>query len=247
MEKQTMTTNQYNDMHDTNNEFGIQVYQADINPAPRCACTLLLDISGSMSGAPIAELNEGVKRFFEEICKDDFARFSVETAVVTFGGGYDKVEVAMPFTSCAEVQGVDAPEFVAGGSTPLGKALDLGLNLLNKRKGEYKRQGVGYYQPWMVLLTDGAPTDSWKAVAQRVRNQCENRKLVLIPVGVGDEVDMNVLAQISPANRPPKRLQGLRFIEFFEWLSASMGAITRSSTNDNGVELPETDGWSVVM
>jgi uncharacterized protein with von Willebrand factor type A (vWA) domain len=28
-----------------------------LNPEPRCPCLLLLDTSGSMEGAPIAELN----------------------------------------------------------------------------------------------------------------------------------------------------------------------------------------------
>jgi hypothetical protein len=31
------------------------------NPEPRCPCLLLLDNSGSMRGAPISELNEGLK------------------------------------------------------------------------------------------------------------------------------------------------------------------------------------------
>ena len=30
------------------------------NPSPRCACMLVLDTSGSMSGAPIHELNQGL-------------------------------------------------------------------------------------------------------------------------------------------------------------------------------------------
>ena len=29
------------------------------NPEPRCPCILLLDVSGSMSGRPINELNTG--------------------------------------------------------------------------------------------------------------------------------------------------------------------------------------------
>ncbi|OKT80193.1 hypothetical protein ACN75_30035 [Escherichia coli] len=32
------------------------------NPEPRCPCILLLDVSGSMSGRPINELNAGCKR-----------------------------------------------------------------------------------------------------------------------------------------------------------------------------------------
>ena len=33
------------------------------NPEPRCPCLLLLDTSGSMAGAPIAELNAGLVTF----------------------------------------------------------------------------------------------------------------------------------------------------------------------------------------
>ena len=44
-----------------------QVPFADVtfvdNPEPRCACVLLLDASGSMSGKPIAQLNAGLKQF----------------------------------------------------------------------------------------------------------------------------------------------------------------------------------------
>lgn len=32
-----------------------------MNPEPRCPCVLLLDVSGSMSGAPLAELNSGLR------------------------------------------------------------------------------------------------------------------------------------------------------------------------------------------
>jgi len=33
------------------------------NPEPRCPCVLLLDVSGSMNGKPISELNAGLTTF----------------------------------------------------------------------------------------------------------------------------------------------------------------------------------------
>jgi len=234
------------DNHD--NRYAIQVFDENVNPAPRCPCVLLLDVSGSMEGQPIVELNAGVKTFFEEVCSDDFARFSVEPAIVTFGAnlGVGEVEIVMPFFSLADVQTIDPPQFQAGGYTPMGEAIRVGLDMLEKRKREYRRQGIAYYQPWMVLLTDGRPTDEWRYSAQRVRGLSEQRKLVFIGVGVGPYVDMDILGQICPPNRPPKRIQGLRFREFFEWLSQSMGAVSRSSVGDGKVKLPPTDGWAEV-
>ena len=36
------------------------------NPAPRCPVILMLDTSGSMSGAPLRELQEGLTQFLRE-------------------------------------------------------------------------------------------------------------------------------------------------------------------------------------
>ena len=57
----------------------------DSNPEARCPCILLLDVSGSMSGKPIEELNQGLSTFQREIQSDDLAAMRVEVSVVTFG------------------------------------------------------------------------------------------------------------------------------------------------------------------
>jgi uncharacterized protein YegL len=199
-----------------------------------------------MSGQPIAELNRGLKMFFEEVIADDFARFSVEVAIITFGGCAD---VKLPFRSLANFKGEigDLPELQASGDTPMGSAIRLGLGLLDKQKYEYRGHGVAYYQPWMILMTDGEPTDhEWQQEAQKAKELSEARKLVFLGIGVGSEVNMLRLADICPTNRPPKQLQGLRFAEFFEWLSQSMAQVSRSSVGDQTVKLPPTDGWAAI-
>ncbi|MCC7136615.1 MAG: hypothetical protein IT528_09535, partial [Nitrosomonas sp.] len=40
------------------------------NPEPRCPCLLLLDVSGSMQGQPIVELNAGLTTFKDELAAD---------------------------------------------------------------------------------------------------------------------------------------------------------------------------------
>ena len=208
------------------------------NPSPRCACMLVLDTSGSMSGAPIQELNQGLQAFVEAVQEDEMSAYSVEVGVITAGG---TVREELPFTTANAIREVSP--LVADGITPLGAAVELALRRLEERKATYKRAGVAYYQPWLVIISDGEPTDSWQAVAQQTSALSQQRKLVVMPVGV-QQANMATLGQFS--SRPAKHLAGLKFREFFEWLSASMSRVSASNSTSSAVALPKTDSWDAV-
>jgi uncharacterized protein YegL len=207
------------------------------NPEPRCACVLLVDTSGSMSGEPIRELNDGLAQFLEELRSDAMALKRVELAVVTFG----PVRVELEF------QAADAfgPLHLGiTGDTPMGAAITQGLEMLRQRKDVYRQNGISYYRPWVFLLTDGAPTDPWQRAASLVHEGEAAKAFNFFAIGVRG-ANMEILRQIAPASRPPMMLQGLRFREFFVWLSNSLGARSRSST-DTQLALPSPSGWAVV-
>lgn len=208
------------------------------NPSSRCACMLVLDTSGSMSGAPIHELNQGLQAFVEAVQEDEMSAYSVEVGVITAGG---TVREELPFTTANAIREVSP--LVADGITPLGAAVELALRRLEERKAAYKRAGVAYYQPWLVIISDGEPTDSWQAVAQQTSALSQQRKLVVMPVGV-QQANMATLGQFS--SRPAKHLAGLKFREFFEWLSASMSRVSASNSTSSAVALPKTDSWDAV-
>ena len=200
------------------------------NPTPRVPVCLCLDVSGSMDGAPIDELNRGVREFYESIKADETAYYATEIAIVTFGG-------TGPCCVCdfasMELQ-PNPPVLTASGLTPMAEAVDMALNLLENRKSEYSERGVDYYQPWLVLMTDGKPTSdkyAMECTIERAANLINQRKLTIFPIGIGASADMKVLAAMSPKRRPLS-LNGLKFAEFFEWLSKSVSKTSQSTPGE---------------
>lgn len=206
------------------------------NPEPRCPCVLLLDTSGSMASLPIDQLNEGLQAFKEALCKDDLASIRVELMIISFG---DSARIVQDFISPLQFM---PPMLSANGSTPMGAAINMGLDQIEDRKKIYRQNGVPYYRPWMFLITDGAPTDDVVNAAQRVTNAESGKKLAFFAVGVRD-ADINTLSKISV--RKPVLLDGLKFGNMFQWLSTSLTQVSRSKP---GMEVPlqSPAGWATV-
>jgi uncharacterized protein YegL len=222
-------------MHDDQIPFAYPDLMA--NPEPRCPCILLLDTSGSMNGKPIAELNAGLRTFKEELTSDTLAAQRVEVAVVTFG----PVRVVSEFQTADVFQ---PPTLTPTGDTPMGAAIAEGLDMLEARKQAYKQSGISYYRPWVFLITDGSPTDSWQEAARRVQEGDNDHRKAFSFFSVGVQgADLSTLAQICSPNRPPLKLSGLSFRELFSWLSTSLGGVSRSQPGQL-VALPAPTGWS---
>lgn len=207
-------------------EFIVRQQELVENPSARVPICLVLDVSGSMSGTPIRELQEGVEMFFDAVRADEVAQYAAEIAIVTFGGQAKK---ALDFFAISRQE---IPSFEATGDTPMGQAVVLALDLLEARKTEYRNAGVDYFQPWMVLMTDGQPTDSIDVAAQRLKELIASKKITVFPIAIGDGADLNELGRLSP-NRPPLRLKGLNFGEFFMWLSRSVSRVSQSTPGES--------------
>ena len=211
------------------------------NPATRVAICLCLDSSGSMDGEKLDELNRGIREFYTAIRNDRVALSSAELCVVSFG---EDVKALNEFTTLDNQK--DCQIARAWGGTPMGEGVKLALQKLEERKKQYKTAGVEYYQPWLVIMGDGAPNyDSpIDKVAKETTNLESQKKLSVFSIGIGNDADMEVLSKFSK-KRPALKLQGLKFSEFFEWLSASVAAISRSQPDETvKLDIEGLKGWA---
>jgi uncharacterized protein YegL len=210
------------------------------NPEPRVPCVLIIDVSQSMAGQPITELNEGLKAYKDELSADGLASKRVEVAIISFG---NEVKTVCDFATADQFQ---PPTLEPSGMTPMGKAVNLAIDIVEARKKTYKTNGIAYYRPWLFLITDGAPNDDgWEAAAQRAVAGEKAKSFALFAVGV-EGANMDVLHKFS--TREPLKLKGLRFRDLFLWLSSSQRSVSRSTPGEDvPLANPATpDGWASI-
>lgn len=221
------------------------------NPTPRLPVALVLDCSPSMSGetrlgaalqqtnpSPIDELNKGAGLFYDDILGDPLAASSAEVCVISYA------DTPLLITEFDSINRQRPPRVdLRGSGTDIGSAVDLALDHLDGRKTDYQEAGVDYFQPWLVLMSDGAPNvGNYKPTAKKVRERIEARKLVSFPVGVGDGADMRVMQEFTIDDRPAMPLGSLSFTDFFMWLSQSVQVVSQSMPGERLTLPPRT--WS---
>lgn len=239
------------------------------NPTPRVPICLCLDASGSMgaivegereaTGETIVEdgrtwnvvrggisrmnkLQEGIQAFYDAIKEDEIAVYSAEICIVIFN---DKASCILDFANIERQEKI--PELIPSGNTSMGEGVNLALDLLEQRKQEYRDKGVDYYQPWLVLMTDGVPNGDEQELNRaisRTSEAVEQRKLSIFPIAIGNESDISVLNKFSP-RRSALKLQGIKFREFFAWLSKSVSKTSQSTPGENvKLDIEGIKGWA---
>ena len=238
----TQVPNDIVNVYDENaNNANLQLQPDDLidNPTTRVPVVLCLDTSASMRGEKNDELNAGVRQFFNAVLSDDIAKYAVELCIISFSNQAQKL---LDFANIErQVKSFKNVCLVASGNTAMGAAVNLSLDLLETRKKEYQDKGVDYWQPWLVLMTDGQPTDYITSAAKRTADLAKNKKLTIFPIGIGPGANMQRLQQFSP-QREPLRLKGLMLSEFFDWLGKSVKSTSQSAPGTS-VKLPPI-GWA---
>ena len=209
------------------------------NPEPRCPVALIVDISGSMQGQRIQAVNGALQQFKAEVSMDTLAMLRAEIALVTFNHRVD-------YYNFESVQSFTPPMLRAYGGTKISLAVNTALDLLDSRKQIYRENGISYFRPIALLLTDGYPEHDTpqeiSAVQERLMIEEESRHIAFFSFGV-DGADIEALRQIMPPNRPPRHIgNSMQIAGLFQWLSNSVAKISTSNPGDR-IRLDPVDDY----
>lgn len=198
-------------------------------------------VEGSEILTRLSELQKGIDMFFSAIKDDDMAIDSAEIAIVGFNDDAKRL-LAFDYIGNQVV-----PKLEAEGNTALGKGVNLALKMLEERKQLYKDNGIQYWQPWLVIMTDGENTGSTEELntaINKINKLTKEGKLVVFAIAIGKEADMDTLVKLSPKRRP-LHLKGLKFKEFFQWLSKSVSKTSVSQLGDK-IHLDSVEDWGTL-
>jgi uncharacterized protein YegL len=178
---------------------------------------LLLDTSGSMFGPPIQAVGQGVHMIHNELMNNPHAIETVYLSVITFNASAQQVIALSPLD-----QFKPPTEFQAQGGTALGAAFTL-LNSAFDRELILNTEGrKGDYRPLVFLLTDGAPTDEWRAPLTALKARGGLKIGALVALGCGPNVNRDILREISETVLYMSDTSPDAIRQFFKWVSASI-------------------------
>lgn len=195
----------------------------------------LVDISESMVGTPIEQVQEGMRTIIQNLRVDPYALETVFVSIIAFAG---KAKVLSPLT---ELYKFYPPAFPIGGGTSLGKGLECLMEDMDRNIQKTTLEQKGDWKPIIFLFTDGNPTDDY-AEAFRRWNEKYRKHCSLVAVSIGDNVNVLTLAQITNDILLLKDTDPQSFSEFFKWITASIKttSMSVSEQNTDGIKLAPT-------
>lgn len=195
---------------------------------------LLLDVSGSMSGAKIQNLNEAVKDMLLTFRDTENGETEIHVAIITFG---EEVKLHQSLASAGDMQWRD---LLASGGTPLGTALSMAKAMIEDRNIVPSRA----YRPVVVLVSDGRPGDSWNQPLADFIGQGRSSKCDRMAIAIGADADESVLSKFIEGTQYPlfyaENAKQLR--DFFKLVTMS---VTTRTLSQNANVVPEAKSMDV--
>src|SRR3990172_4085766 len=159
----------------------------------------LIDISESMAGYPIEQVEEGMAAIIKELRTDPFALETVYISIIIFAG---KAKI---IANLLELYNFYPPKLPIGGGTAFGNALNFLMNDIDASIQKTTLEQKGDWKPIIFLFTDGNPTDNVDSAFDRW-NKLYRSSAYLVAISLGNNTDTSLLGRITKNVLRPKRL-----------------------------------------
>ncbi|WP_407533229.1 TerY-C metal binding domain-containing protein [Elizabethkingia anophelis] len=192
----------------------------------------LMDISESMVGEPIEQVQDGIATIIKELKTDPYALETVWISIIGFAGKSKTI------TPLQDVITFYPPKIPIGSGTSLSKGLTELMRAIDRDVIKTTYEKKGDWKPIIFLFTDGIPTDNTdKEILQwntHYKNRCN-----LIIISIGDNTNYNLLGKLSDQVLLFNNTNTGSYKEFFKWVTASIKATSEkiNTTNSEGLDL----------
>lgn len=201
----------------------------------------LIDISESMVGDPIQQVEEGLATIIKELKTDPYSIETVWVSIIVFAG---QPKTIVPLQ---EIINFYPPKFPIGSGTSLSKGLGHLMYELRRNLVTTTYEKKGDWKPIVFLFTDGVPTDDsdiaiaeWKQNWQKTAN--------MVAVSFGEETDMHMLSELTENVLHFKNTDSNSYKTFFKWVTDSIKTSSISVENNSGsFDLAKLDGNTLSM
>lgn len=188
-------------------------------------CAIGIDSSSSMNEEQVKKGLEEMKKAIESSPQ---AMGRVEFCIICFN---NNAKVLEPF---GPMYDFEVPEIRCEGMTAMHEAVDLMMDVVEKRKAEYKDFKTPYYRPWIYLLTDGKPNDIDNGSFERLIEYINGKHATFFPVAIGEYADIDLLKKLANGG-PVLKASVDSFKETFVWLSNSLVKVSNSTQSEKVV------------
>ncbi len=196
----------------------------------------LIDVSESMVGEPIEQVQDGIAMIIKELKTDPYALETVWVSIIGFAG---RSKVITPLQ---DVITFYPPKIPIGSGTSLSSGLIELMGSIDREFVKTTFERKGDWKPVVFLFTDGIPTDETAQAIDSWNNNYRT-KTNLVVISIGENTNYNLLGRLSDNVLQFNNTNSNSYKEFFKWVTASIKATSESINNTNldGINLSKTN------
>jgi len=196
----------------------------------------LIDISESMVGEPIEQVQDGIATIIKELKTDPFALETVWISIIGFAG---KSKTIIPLQDIITFY---PPKIPIGSGTSLSNGLNELMDAIDKEVVKTTLERKGDWKPLVFLFTDGVPTDDTSKAVERWNNDYRKKNNLVI-ISLGENTNYNLMGQLTEQVLQFNNTNAAAYKEFFKWISNSIKTTSEqiNKTNSEKISLAKAN------